>query len=467
MTTSARLGITELGSTQNDRSVTVNEAIARLEAGATMFAAIQVSLDTPPGSPAEGDLYVIGAAPTGAWASNAKKVTVYYNAAWLFIPLFEGQMAYDQTANALYKYDGSAWGLIPGGLASTTEVLTGTDAAKAVTPDALAALWEAGADNAGDGTITIGEGGYFNLITSVVAITAFTITTDKAGRTFRCRFDTARTLTHNGTSLILPGAANITTAAGDIAQFRSLGSGNVVCEWFQRGDGKLLVPAGSVSAPGLAVGQADTGLHRPSSTQLNATVGGADRLAFSTTSTLFDNLGGTSNSFSVRGEGFNSVISQRSSTDAAAPQFRFTKSRGTIVSPTVVVTNDVLGDLFWYGRGNTAFKEGARIAAQVKAATPSDTDMQSDMVFYTTAAGATAATEVTRINNDAGLSMFGANPVIDANRHHQLRSYTVATLPSAATAGQFIYVSDESGGATPAFSDGTNWRRVADRAIVS
>lgn len=47
------------------------------------------------------------------------------------------------------------------------------------------------------------------------------------------------------------------------------------------------------------------------------------------------------------------------------------------------------------------------------------------------------------------------------------KSYTVATLPAATTAGQMIYVSDESGGAVMAFSDGTNWRRVTDRAIVS
>lgn len=48
-----------------------------------------------------------------------------------------------------------------------------------------------------------------------------------------------------------------------------------------------------------------------------------------------------------------------------------------------------------------------------------------------------------------------------------LNSYTVADLPSAATAGQMIYVSDESGGGVPAFSDGTNWLRVTDRAVVS
>ena len=48
-----------------------------------------------------------------------------------------------------------------------------------------------------------------------------------------------------------------------------------------------------------------------------------------------------------------------------------------------------------------------------------------------------------------------------------LATYTVATLPAATTPGLMIYVSDESGGAVPAFSDGTNWRRVTDRAIVS
>lgn len=47
------------------------------------------------------------------------------------------------------------------------------------------------------------------------------------------------------------------------------------------------------------------------------------------------------------------------------------------------------------------------------------------------------------------------------------KSYTVATLPTTSTAGGMIYVSDESGGAVMAFSDGTNWRRVTDRAIVS
>ena len=48
-------------------------------------------------------------------------------------------------------------------------------------------------------------------------------------------------------------------------------------------------------------------------------------------------------------------------------------------------------------------------------------------------------------------------------------SYNVAGVPSASTlgAGSIIYVSNESGGATLAFSDGTNWKRVSDLATVS
>jgi len=50
----------------------------------------------------------------------------------------------------------------------------------------------------------------------------------------------------------------------------------------------------------------------------------------------------------------------------------------------------------------------------------------------------------------------------------QLRNYNVNALPSAANdTGALIYVANESGGATVAFSDGTNWRRVQDRSIVS
>jgi hypothetical protein len=72
-------------------------------------------------------------------------------------------------------------------------------------------------------------------ISGTTTITA--LGTVSAGIRKRVIFAGALTLTHNGTSLILPGGANITTAANDRAEFESLGSGNWRCNWYTRASG--------------------------------------------------------------------------------------------------------------------------------------------------------------------------------------------------------------------------------------
>ncbi len=49
----------------------------------------------------------------------------------------------------------------------------------------------------------------------------------------------------------------------------------------------------------------------------------------------------------------------------------------------------------------------------------------------------------------------------------RMATHTVTQLPSADIPGRLIYVSDETGGSTICFSDGTNWRRVQDRSIAA
>ena len=48
-----------------------------------------------------------------------------------------------------------------------------------------------------------------------------------------------------------------------------------------------------------------------------------------------------------------------------------------------------------------------------------------------------------------------------------VRAYTVTTLPSPTETKRIILVLDETGGAVLAFNDGTDWRRVTDRAVVA
>lgn len=121
-----------------------------------------------------------------------------------------------------------------------------------VTVQQVANAPESKGDNlASAGTVDLSTAtGPFVHITGTTTITA--LGTMQAGAERVVVFDGALTLTHNGTSLILPTGANITTAAGDSATFRSEGGGNWRCVDYTRADGTPLAGGsggGDVSGP--------------------------------------------------------------------------------------------------------------------------------------------------------------------------------------------------------------------------
>jgi hypothetical protein len=90
--------------------------------------------------------------------------------------------------------------------------------------------WTKGSDVASVAALILGDGNYFDITgtTTIISIGAKGV-----GTTIKLHFDTALTLTHNATDLILPGAANITTAAGDEAEFVEYASGDWRCTNYQ------------------------------------------------------------------------------------------------------------------------------------------------------------------------------------------------------------------------------------------
>jgi len=58
------------------------------------------------------------------------------------------------------------------------------------------------------------------------------------------KFDDALSLTHNATDLILPGGSNITTAAGDVAEFTEYASGDWKCNYYTKATGQSVVSNG-------------------------------------------------------------------------------------------------------------------------------------------------------------------------------------------------------------------------------
>lgn len=72
------------------------------------------------------------------------------------------------------------------------------------------------------------------------------------------------------------------------------------------------------------------------------------------------------------------------------------------------------------------------------------------------------------------VTLILADVVSDADkaaRPVRLPKTTVARLAAlefrAGEDARLVYVTDEAGGAVPAFSDGSDWRRLTDRTVVS
>ena len=107
-------GIPELPTGQNAAPETINEQTRYNEQGASFYVVKDKDLATPPGSPADGDCYVVASSPTGAWTGQTGKLAFYLSTAWAFRTPIEGYYAYLQDENTLYSYDGAAWGTATG-----------------------------------------------------------------------------------------------------------------------------------------------------------------------------------------------------------------------------------------------------------------------------------------------------------------------------------------------------------------
>lgn len=144
---------------------------------------------------------------------------------------------------------------------------------------------------------------------------------------------------------------------------------------------------------------------------------------------------------------------------------------GVAIAGTLDVTGNVLlgaggteaqSVRLWNGSGNSYF--GVEGLAGGALATGADS---YDVVIASAATQGVSIAPGGVVKATFGATGASITGALSATTRINLPSYTVATLPAAGVAGGQIYVSNEAGGAVPAFSDGTNWLRVTDRTIVS
>jgi hypothetical protein len=90
------------------------------------------TLTAPPGSPTNGDRYIVGASATGAWSTHDKSIAVWTtddpaspSGVWQFYPPKAGWLVYNVADTTFYSYSGSAWNALAGGGGGGATAFTG------------------------------------------------------------------------------------------------------------------------------------------------------------------------------------------------------------------------------------------------------------------------------------------------------------------------------------------------------
>ena len=74
------LNLPYLAAAQAQKHVTHNEALRTLDA-IVQISVLDRDISSPPGSPAEGDRYIVAANPTGAWSGKTGAIAAFQDSA--------------------------------------------------------------------------------------------------------------------------------------------------------------------------------------------------------------------------------------------------------------------------------------------------------------------------------------------------------------------------------------------------
>lgn len=108
MARTAQLDLPLVLPSQAQKHVTVNEALARLDATAQLRVASS-TVATPPAGATDGASYLVPAGANGAWAGRAGQVAIWSNGGWIFLSPKAGWCAWDEGRGGCQRFDGTAW----------------------------------------------------------------------------------------------------------------------------------------------------------------------------------------------------------------------------------------------------------------------------------------------------------------------------------------------------------------------
>ncbi len=406
MDTTPNLSLPYIMAAQAQKHVTHNEAIRALDA-LVQLTVLDRDLAAPPPSPADGARYIVAASATGAWLGQDGRIAAFQDGAWIFHSPLEGWVAWIADEDKLVAWDGAAW-------------------------------------------IVAGDGGGSVNPTPLVGVNATADTTNRLAVS-----SPASLLNHEGTGhqLKINKAAAANTAS---LMFQDGFSGRA--EFGLTGDDDFHVKVsadGAIWREALVVNKTsgNIGLGTASPNALLHIRGDGSNF---NQGLRIENAAGTTDHFDLMaGWGGNYDGEMHFAFNGVSIARLNAFGLSTSPGKNFFITGD--GGFISYNDGATGayMNSGAYLQLQGR-------DYVRFDVYYS---------EKMRVLGNGNVGIGTATPACTLDVAGPIRcgSYTVATVPSAsiAGAGAQIYVSNESGGAVPAFSDGTSWRRVTDRAVVS
>ena len=300
MSQSTNLALPYLAASQSQKHVTVNEGLRFLDV-LVQISVKNAALSAPPGSPADGQRWIVGPAPTGLWSGRATQIAAWQDGTWVFYAPKDGWLAWNEATLTSLIFSAGAWvsligALLAAGVADTAFTLT-DDA----DPTKKAIFELAGISMGTTRTFTLPN------TSSELAILAGT-------QTFTGNKTFTGTLTASGTVTVSAAAASIGTATGTATYGIGTGAtGNGVSKTLNLGTGgangsNTVVNIGSATAgaggttvvntPTVTFANAVTAVAMP---QANLTaqllgLGGAtadsyNRLSINAPAMLFNNAG--------------------------------------------------------------------------------------------------------------------------------------------------------------------------------
>jgi len=442
--TTARSGLPLLAAAQAQKHVTHNEALIALDA-IQSTRILDRDLTAPPASPADGDTYLVKATATGAWAGEDGRLAYALDGAWNFFSPFAGLIAYAADENALLLYDGGTWVGVASALdfdsLSKLGINTTADATNKLAVKSSALLFD-----------NVGSGVQAKLNKNAAGDTASLLyQTGYSGRAEfgLCGDDNFHIkVSPDGSAwsdaLVIDGTSGAATFAAAI----------------KASDGSASLPAYAFA------NDATTGLFRDSANN--------NAIGFSFGAAQIGVLGNTSSGSTQLSLWNNSTTNNQIATyngsATTAPTFTIRRGRGTMASPALPVTGDQVGRISWQpltNAGAGTFTNAAQLRGILtETASVDSAHCGMQFQFWACPIGSGTLSEIARLDNESGLSMFGANTVIGKDRGIWLRATTIAGAVTPATAGRLFYHSDAQGGVGEVAVDaGGAWRHAGQAAV--